>query len=48
MRGETLGGIAPPLTFVANKPAPDAKCSFTMQVKNGKIEAPYGLKTFCR
>jgi branched-chain amino acid transport system substrate-binding protein len=48
MRGETLNGIAPPLTFVANKPAPDAKCSFTMQVNNGKIEAPYGLKTFCR
>ncbi|MDT7544107.1 MAG: branched-chain amino acid transport system substrate-binding protein [Actinomycetota bacterium] len=48
MRGETVGGLAPPLTFARNRPAPDAKCSFAMQVKNGKIAAPFGLKTVCR
>jgi branched-chain amino acid transport system substrate-binding protein len=48
MRGETLGGLAPPLTFVRNKPASDAKCSFVMQVMNGRIAAPFGLKTLCR
>ena len=48
MRGETLGGLAPPLTFTKGRPAPDAKCSFTMQVKGGRIVSPVGLKTFCR
>jgi branched-chain amino acid transport system substrate-binding protein len=48
MHGETLGGLAPPLTFARNRPAPDAKCSFAMQVKGGQIVAPFGLKTLCR
>jgi branched-chain amino acid transport system substrate-binding protein len=48
MRGETVGGLAPPLTFTRGKAAPDARCSFSMQVKDGKIVAPVGLKTVCR
>ena len=48
MDNETFGGLTPPLTFVQGKPATDAKCSFAMQVKNGRIEAPFGLKTVCR
>lgn len=48
MHDETFGGLTPPLSFVENKAAPDAKCSFAMQVKDGKIEAPFGLKTVCR
>jgi branched-chain amino acid transport system substrate-binding protein len=48
MHNETFGGLTPPLSFVENKPAPDAKCSFAMQVQDGKIEAPFGLKTVCR
>ena len=48
MHNETFGGLTPPLTFVQGKPATDAKCSFAMQVKNGRIEAPFGLKTVCR
>ncbi|MDQ1695409.1 MAG: branched-chain amino acid transport system substrate-binding protein [Frankiaceae bacterium] len=48
MHNETFGGLTPPLTFVRDKAAPDAKCSFAMQVQDGKIEAPFGLKTVCR
>jgi branched-chain amino acid transport system substrate-binding protein len=48
MDNETFGGLTPPLTFVRDKAAPDAKCSFAMQVRDGRIEAPFGLKTVCR
>jgi branched-chain amino acid transport system substrate-binding protein len=48
MHNETFGGLTPPLSFVRGKGAPDAKCSFAMQVQDGKIEAPFGLKTVCR
>jgi branched-chain amino acid transport system substrate-binding protein len=48
MRNATFGGLTPPLTFLKNKPAPDARCSFAMQVQNGRIEGPFGLKTVCR
>jgi branched-chain amino acid transport system substrate-binding protein len=48
MRHETFGGLTPPLTFARDKPATDAKCSFAMQVRDGKIEAPFGIKTVCR
>ena len=48
MHNDTFGGLTPPLSFVQGKGAPDAKCSFAMQVQNGKIEAPFGLKTVCR
>ena len=48
MRDQTFGGLTPPLTFLQNKPAPDAQCSFAMQVQGGVIQAPFGLKTVCR
>jgi len=48
MRNETFGGLTPPLTFVQGKGAPDARCSFAMQVQHGVIQAPFGLKTVCR
>jgi branched-chain amino acid transport system substrate-binding protein len=48
MRDATFGGLTPPLTFVRNKPAPDARCSFAMQVQHGVMQAPFGLKTVCR
>lgn len=48
MRHDTFGGLTPPLTFNQNKPATDARCSFAMQVQDGKIESPFGLKTVCR
>jgi branched-chain amino acid transport system substrate-binding protein len=48
MRNQTFGGLTPPLTFAQGKPAPHARCSFFMQVQNGKLASPYGLKTVCR
>src|SRR3954469_18208973 len=48
MRNETFGGLTPPLTFVKGKAATDGRCSFAMQVQDGKIQAPFGLKTVCR
>lgn len=48
LRDDTLGGLAPPLTFAKDKPAPDARCAFVMKVRNGVMESPYGLKTVCR
>lgn len=48
MRSNSLGGLAPPLTFAKNKPAPAARCAFVMKVENGVMKSPYGLKTICR
>jgi len=46
LKGETLGGLAPPLTFTAGKPAL-INCYFNIEVTGGKITAPQGLKTSC-
>lgn len=48
LRRDSVGGLAPPLSFARGDAAPDAKCSFSMQVKNGVIASPFGLKTICR
>jgi branched-chain amino acid transport system substrate-binding protein len=45
-KGDTLGGLAPPLTFHKGKPA-DNGCYFLMGITNGKFSTPYGLKTYC-
>jgi branched-chain amino acid transport system substrate-binding protein len=45
---DSLGGLAPPLTFAKNKPAPAARCAFVMKVQQGVMKSPYGLKTICR
>ena len=47
-KGDTLGGLAPPLTFKANAPSPQQKCFFVETLVNGKWKAPYGAKTFCQ
>jgi branched-chain amino acid transport system substrate-binding protein len=47
-KGETLGGLAVPLTF--GDPRPDGgrfKCYFTAEYKDGKFSTPKGLKTDC-
>ena len=47
--GETLGGIAPPLTFSdGTKPNPQNKCFFVTQVKKRKYSAPKGLTPVCQ
>ena len=48
LRSETFGGLAPPLTFAKDKPAPPARCAFVMKVQHGVMQSPYGLKTVCR
>jgi branched-chain amino acid transport system substrate-binding protein len=46
MKGETLGGMAPPLTFKAGK-ANTTDCWFWMTTSNGKFTEKYGLKPPC-
>ena len=46
IHNNTLGGIAPALTFTRGKPAL-TDCWFLMRTSNGKYTTPYGLKTFC-
>jgi branched-chain amino acid transport system substrate-binding protein len=45
-RGETLGGLTPPLTFVAKK-VNLINCYFVSGIQSGKIATPQGLKTTC-
>ncbi len=46
LNGNTLGGLAPPLTFAAGKPHP-VDCWYYALLKNGKYSTPYGLKPVC-
>jgi branched-chain amino acid transport system substrate-binding protein len=46
MKGETLGGIAPPLTFVKGQHNL-MNCYFVLGIANGAFTAPDGLKTRC-
>jgi branched-chain amino acid transport system substrate-binding protein len=45
-KGETLGGMAPPLTFTAGKPNL-VDCWFWMTTANGKFTEKYGLQPAC-
>jgi branched-chain amino acid transport system substrate-binding protein len=47
IKGNTLGGIAPPLTFVEGQPAPDLTCYFLQKIVGGKFTAPQGSKQIC-
>lgn len=47
LHGNNLGGLAPALTFAKEQPAPQANCSYWMQVQNGKMVAPEGLGLVC-
>jgi len=46
LHNDTLGGLAPPLTY--NKGMPNSiNCIYIMQIKSGKLTLPQGLKTYC-
>jgi branched-chain amino acid transport system substrate-binding protein len=47
VKNNTLGGIAPPLTFIEGKPAPDFTCYFIQKIVGGKFTAPQGSKQTC-
>ncbi len=46
LNGNTLGGLAPALTFTAGKPHP-VDCWYYALLKDGKYSTPYGLKPVC-
>jgi branched-chain amino acid transport system substrate-binding protein len=46
IKGETLGGLAPPLTFTKGKPYL-VDCYFTTGITDGKFDAPKGLTPAC-
>ncbi len=46
LHGETLGGLAPPLTYKKGVPNP-VDCWYWIATKNGKFTTPYGLKPVC-
>ncbi len=46
LRGETLDGLTPPLTFTQGK-ATLVNCYFTMGIDGGKFTQPNGSKTTC-
>jgi branched-chain amino acid transport system substrate-binding protein len=46
LKNETLGGLTPPLTFTKGKPNL-VNCYFDIEVKDGAVTAPQGLKTTC-
>jgi branched-chain amino acid transport system substrate-binding protein len=46
LKGETLDGTAPGLTYATGKPNP-VDCWFTYQLKNGVFSLPNGMKQTC-
>jgi branched-chain amino acid transport system substrate-binding protein len=46
LHGDTLGGMAPPLTFKKGAAHP-VNCWFWMRLKGGVFTTPYGLTTTC-
>lgn len=46
LKNETLGGLAPPLTFPKGQPHPIA-CGFVAGIQGGKWTEPQGLKLLC-
>jgi len=46
LKGDTLGGLAPPLTFSKSHPS-TVDCWYWISVKNGKFVTPYGTKSVC-
>ncbi len=47
INNETLGGLAPPLTFTAGQPHP-VDCWFNFAIKNGSYQLPNGTSTTCQ
>jgi branched-chain amino acid transport system substrate-binding protein len=46
-KGETVGGLTPPLTFTKGKPAPQGSCWFEFTLDNQTFAAPNGIKPTC-
>jgi len=46
LHGDTLGGMAPPLTFKKGVPNP-IDCWYWMRIQNKKFTTPYGLAPVC-
>jgi branched-chain amino acid transport system substrate-binding protein len=48
-RGETLGGLTPPLSFYQGRPPLEVVCTFEVKVSGGRWTAPQGARTtFCK
>ncbi len=47
LKKETLGGLAPPLTFRKGEPAPQMLCWYTIALNKGVFSTPSGLKYTC-
>jgi branched-chain amino acid transport system substrate-binding protein len=47
LHDETLGGLAPPLAFAPNAPAPQAKCYFGVQIQKGAWVALNDGQAYC-
>jgi branched-chain amino acid transport system substrate-binding protein len=47
LKGETLGGLAPPLTFRRGQPPAPVYCYFTITLKGGQFSSPTGLNMTC-
>jgi branched-chain amino acid transport system substrate-binding protein len=46
LKGDTLDGLAPELTFAPNQAHP-VRCWFTAEIKNGQFGLPLGARTTC-
>jgi branched-chain amino acid transport system substrate-binding protein len=46
LHGDTLGGMAPPLTFHKGKPSP-VDCWYWIRIQHGKFTTPYGTAPTC-
>ena len=48
LRGDTLGGLTQPLTFVEGQPAPRLRCWFSMTIHDRTWESPDGYRQHCQ
>jgi branched-chain amino acid transport system substrate-binding protein len=46
-KNETVGGLTPPVTYVANQATPPISCYFVVQIKGGRWTAPKGSVYQC-
>jgi branched-chain amino acid transport system substrate-binding protein len=47
IRNDTVGGLAPPLTYAAQQASPEITCYFITKVSGGKWTAPNGARYQC-
>ena len=48
IKGDTLGGLTPPLTFVQNEPPARLTCWFNLTIAQRTWVSPDGFKLSCR